>query len=1104
MKRRPRLSRTFVSFTALALLATWLTAPPASATDPGDVSLSQVSSPVGGSGTELYAGNTVTYTITVDNTGDPSDAENVHVQDTLDAAIVASSVKACAGTGCTLVSTPPDGTNTIDVEVGLVAAGSSATVTVEGQVKASFLPDGGHITNTISSTSDTVDPDTSNNLDQGLDTTVDTRADVALSQVSSPVGGSGTELYAGNTVTYTITVDNTAGPSDAQNVHVQDTLDASIVSSSVKACAGTGCTLATVSPDGTNTIDVTVGLVAAGSSATVTVQGKVQASFLPDGGNITNKISSTSTTEDPTSANNTNKTLGTTVNTLADVSVTQVAKNPAGDSIDATHRIFAGQVITYVATIHNDGPSDAQNVKVMDTFDSHLTNTKSCVVAGAVTCTADTDFSDYTALDLISVATLGPGAVSDRTVYFRGKIPSNVPNGTVITNEVNAQSYAGTEPATTDPSPADNTSNNTVIVSPTVNTLADVSLSQVASPPGSPGTKLYAGNTVTYTITVDNTAGPSDAQNVHVQDTLDASIVSSSVKACAGTGCLPATVTPDVNYAIDVSVGTVAAGTAATVTVEGKVKASFLPDGGHITNTISSTSTTEDPDSTNNTNKTLDSTVDTLADISVAQTRTVLNAASFTPLVSGNRHSVQYELTITNNGPSDAQSVLASDTLQADRLDVAQAKYCVGVTCAPTTSYGNGTNVSAGLTPLAPGASVVVRFQAPVLSGLRTGPRDLNNTVSASSATEDLTLTNNSNTTTLQTIFTVPGVTTLRQTLPGNQQVGLLWDRVPDAQNGGNAITGYDVIFAPVGPGSTTTFLYSGNTANASDGTNVTRIAAVVPTPGNLTNNTTYTITVKARNAAGDADTSNSLTETPCPTCAVAVVSTGGTAAVSTGSTATGTVTLISNYNLSGAPAGAVVNLHIVPSGSDPSMCFTPFEPAGTGDCISDQVIHAEYPAQQNLHLEVDQYDSSVSSQLLGAPCTAATPVKTNGVVTDLKCTSANPKGFTKQYIYYIVMKLPGMDLSEGKFGQKCTNGDPNHPNCGQPGIIGSSLIAGANLDSDPYLEVPPQCQGKFPFKQTPCVFKFNLLNKSNGTTGNNDIQDQIYIKADGSRSSTG
>lgn len=116
----------------------------------------------------------------------------------------------------------------------------------------------------------------------------------------------------------------------------------------------------------------------------------------------------------------------------------------------------------------------------------------------------------------------------------------------------------------------------------TTNTEADITISTEDDvDPNVPG------QTLVYTLTISN-AGPSDATNVVITDTLPAGVTMKST-----SGCLE-----DPNGVPTCSIGDIAAGTSAQFTISVSID---IGTSGTITNVASVTSETVDPDASNNT-----------------------------------------------------------------------------------------------------------------------------------------------------------------------------------------------------------------------------------------------------------------------------------------------------------------------------------------------------------------------------------------------------------------------------------------------------------------------------------------------------------------------
>ena len=214
----------------------------------------------------VVAGNTLTYTVVVNNAG-PNTAENVVVTDTLPAGVTFVST-----TGCT---NDPNGVAVCNL--GNIVAGGSAQFSVEVTVDAGTS---GTITNAASVTSDTNDPDTSNNS-----TMEDTTVNQPTANLSITKSDNADPVIAGTYLTYTVAVNN-AGPQTAENVVVTDTLPAGVTFVQTSGCNN--------DPNGVPTCDL--GNIPFGGSAQYTIDVSVDAGT---SGTITNEVIVASDTTDP-------------------------------------------------------------------------------------------------------------------------------------------------------------------------------------------------------------------------------------------------------------------------------------------------------------------------------------------------------------------------------------------------------------------------------------------------------------------------------------------------------------------------------------------------------------------------------------------------------------------------------------------------------------------------------------------------------------------------------------------------------------------------------------------------------------------------------------
>ena len=361
---------------------------------------------------------------------------------------------------------------------------------------------------------------------------------------------------------------------------------------------------------------------------------------------------------------------------------------------DAT--LTAGDTFSYQITAATAGPSDARDVTVTDALPATLvlesvtTAQGSCTVAGqTITC------------DLGTIPAPAGSVVITITGHVRPDTTGTVTNTATLST------------STPDPNPGNDSS------TATADLISSADLSVAKEPDSSP---LIAGATVGYTITVTN-QGPSNASGVVLTDVLPAAIgfdPMSSDPACAlaagGVTC---------------TIGTLPADDTRVFRVVGQLSPSFLaPD---VTNVASVTSTTPDPDATND-EVSVTTPVATRADLDVTKLPSTQTPAA--------GETLTYTLTVANLGLSDAQAVTLSDSMPAGTTFVSAtgdpAKPCSAVATTVTCDVG----------VLAAGASQTMLVTVRLSSSLP--PQTLTNTATADSATRDPVAGNNSATAAVQ------------------------------------------------------------------------------------------------------------------------------------------------------------------------------------------------------------------------------------------------------------------------------------------------------------------------------------------------------------------
>lgn len=328
-------------------------------------------------------GSSLVYTIVVTNNG-PSDATGVRVTDNLPDGIQITSATSTVGTVTIPASaqdTTPANNDDLIVNVGALANGATATITVNATVLPGTTGTLSNVATVDSTDTSLIESDTTNNTDTettALTPSVDLR--VTKADAADPI-------IAGNALTYTIMVTND-GPSTATNVNLSDTLPSGVTFTSATSTQGTVSHAAGV-------VSGNLGTLAPGATATVTLIVGVNPATR---GTITNTASVTSTETDSNTTNNSGSA-DTTINGSVDVRITKA------DSVDP---VAAGGSLTYTIIVTNDGPSTATSVVVSDTLPANVTFVSGTSTVGTV--------ANASGVVTATVGTLAPGASATITL----------------------------------------------------------------------------------------------------------------------------------------------------------------------------------------------------------------------------------------------------------------------------------------------------------------------------------------------------------------------------------------------------------------------------------------------------------------------------------------------------------------------------------------------------------------------------------------------------------------------------------------------------------------------------------------------------------------
>jgi large repetitive protein len=598
----------------------------------------------------VVAGTSVEYTITAVNEG-PSDSSGpIVITDTLPAGF-------SYGGGATVVvgGTPQSITPTVAGQVvtwtiggptSSYAPNTTFVITFDADVAPTVLA-GSYVNNA------TVDgPDDNDPSDDSFDdpTTVTESAD--LSVVKTAAAG---PYVAGESVIYTVTVTN-AGPSVARNVSVVDTVPAGMT---VTGMSGAGWTCAVP------TATCTIAELPLGPSE-ITVEASLAAN-VADASSLTNTVTVTSSTPDPTTPVTDTETIVTTA--LADLVLQKTAVDAAGAPITTAD---AGTEVRYLLEVRNTGPSDAVGpLTIVDTLPAGFSFVS--IADGASAWTATTDPLSPQEVTFTRTAGLAAGAEAEDLLIVVLIDPAQPVGASTNTATV--------ESPTTDPTPVDNT--GTAVV--TVQQSADLSIEKVHD-----ADAVRIGNELDFTLTVMND-GPSTATEVTVVDALPAGLeyVDADESDAAWTVTADPVAPDGTTTVTAVLTGPLVPGAMAPGLVITTLVTVAAYD--EVVNTAEVTATQPDPDPSDNTS-------DDPVTVPPQATLVVTKEALGTLQVGS---TVDYRVTLTNQGPTeDPGPITVTDTLPSGL--VYRASSGTGMQC--TAASGVVTCTVDG--PLAVGATV--------------------------------------------------------------------------------------------------------------------------------------------------------------------------------------------------------------------------------------------------------------------------------------------------------------------------------------------------------------------------------------------------------------
>ncbi|WP_257207244.1 isopeptide-forming domain-containing fimbrial protein [Rhodococcus erythropolis] len=497
------------------------------------------------SGTNVAAGQTITYTVTGANTGKTT-LDPVVLTDDLskvldNATLVDGSLKATVDGA---PATVPTLSGTTLSWTGALEAGKSVVLTY--QVKINDGVAGGVLVN--NKVTGTAKPPTGPEITPPPVTTEHPVVSPKIAVVKSSDPVSGTNVAAGQTITYTVTGANT-GNTTLDPVVLTDDLskvldNAALVDGSLKATVdGVDATAPTL--EGT-TLSWT-GALEAGKSVVLTYQVKIN-DGVAGGVLVNNKV--TGTAKPPTGPEITPPP----VTTEHPVKVPGFTVAKTADPVSGTN-VAAGQTITYTVTGANTGNTTLDPVVLTDDLSKVLDN--AALVDGSLKATVDG--VDATAPTLEGTTLSWTGALEagkSVVLTYQVKINDGVAGGVLVNNKVTGTAKPPTGPEITPP-PV--TTEHPVDGTPAIEVLK-------SSDPSTTN-RVVGGQEITYTLTFKN-VGTADGEISFYDDLTDVLDDAVMTKNPATTSTLVVSGVVDNVFTVT---GKLAKGESATVTYTVKV-----------------------------------------------------------------------------------------------------------------------------------------------------------------------------------------------------------------------------------------------------------------------------------------------------------------------------------------------------------------------------------------------------------------------------------------------------------------------------------------------------------------------------------------------------
>ena len=518
----------------------------------------------------------IRFTITVYNNG-PCSATGVYVSEILHESLRLLSWDATKGAY--------DG---YTWSIGTVDVGESETLTIIAEVISE-----GNITNYVVVKSIESDTNESNNHADIANITSLPIVDLEITKVANATAS----LNVTDKILFTIIVHN-KGPSDATGVKVTEILDPHLKLVTYGASTGKW--------DGRIW---NIGNLKNGAYASLNIIAEAISN-----GTITNGVG-IECNENDTNPSNNNASIG-------NISVLPIVDLAIEKTVNVTGHLNVSDLVEFIITVYNNGPSRATGVNVSEVLDSHLKLISYDATAGSydgVTWTVGSLNSASGAKLAITAQVISNGTISNAVAVSSNENDTNKSNNGASTDNITAYP------------------------------IVDLAISKKANVTGF----VNVTDKIKFAVTVHN-SGPSDATGVSVIEALDSHLKLISYDATAGS-----------YDGVAWTIGTLPGGSSESLTIIAEVISN-----GTISNNVVVKSNENDTNKSNNADSIENITSLPIVDLSVTKT---VNAT-----VANVGDNISYTITVHNNGPNDAHNVNVTEKL-SDYVSLIQFNATQGI-----------------------------------------------------------------------------------------------------------------------------------------------------------------------------------------------------------------------------------------------------------------------------------------------------------------------------------------------------------------------------------------------------------------------------------------